>query len=91
MYDWDDDKNAQNKADRQLDFKDAELVFDGPTFTFEDSRFDYGEPRFITFGLLAGRMVVIAHTPRNDKTRIISMRKGNAREQKKYSQRLKKT
>jgi len=90
MYDWDDKKNEKNKADRKLDFNDAELVFNGPTLTFEDSRFDYGEPRFITFGLLAERLVVIAHTPRNDKTRIISMRKGNSREQKKYSQRLEK-
>ncbi len=88
MYDWDEKKNAWNKAKRHLDFNDAELVFNGPTLTFEDSRVDYGEPRFITFGLLEGRLVVIAHTPRNDKTRIISMRKGNSREQKKYSQRL---
>lgn len=90
MYDWDEKKNARNKARRQLDFNDAEQVLNGPTLTFEDSRMDYGEPRFITFGLLVGRLVVIAHTPRDDKTRIISMRKGNAREQKKYSQRLEK-
>jgi uncharacterized protein len=28
---------------RSLDFADAELVFAGPTFTFEDTRVDYGE------------------------------------------------
>ncbi|MFK8081541.1 MAG: BrnT family toxin [Granulosicoccus sp.] len=58
---------------------------------FEDSSVDYGEPRVITFGLLVGRLVVIAPTPKDDKTRIISMRKGNTREQKKYSQRLEKS
>jgi uncharacterized DUF497 family protein len=38
-------------------------VFAGPTFTFEDDRFDYPEFRFVTVGLLAGRMVVLVWTP----------------------------
>lgn len=56
--------------------------------TFEDTRFNYGEPRFITFGMLEKRLIVIAHTPRGHKTRIISMRKANNREQKIYKERL---
>jgi uncharacterized DUF497 family protein len=39
-------------------------------------------------GLLAGRLVVIAHAQRDEGTRIISMRKGNRREQKIYEERL---
>jgi len=88
MYEWDEQKNKKNRFERGLDFTDAETVFSGACLTFEDSRFDYGEPRFITFGLLEGRLVVIAHTPRGEKTRIISMRKGNDREQKTYKERL---
>jgi len=88
LYEWDEQKNADNKAKHGLDFADAELVFEGVTLTFEDTRFDYGEPRFITFGLLDARLVVIAHTPRDDMMRIISMRKGNNREQKTYKKRL---
>jgi len=38
--------------------------------------------------LLAGRLVVIAHAPRDEGTRIISMRRGNKREQKIYKERL---
>jgi len=34
------------------------------------------EERLITLGLLAGRLVVIAHAPRDDGTRIISIEKG---------------
>ena len=64
-------------------------MFEGVTLTFEDTRYDYGEPRFITFGLLASRLVVIAHTPRGDKIRIISMIKANNREQEIYQKRLK--
>jgi len=54
-----------------------------------DSRFDYGEKRLVTMGLLAGRVVIIAHAPRGDDiTRIISMRKANRREQNIYKERL---
>ena len=88
MYEWDEDKNRKNLSERGLSFEDAEAVFAGPCVTFEDTREDYGEQRLITFGLLEGRLVVIAHTPREESIRIISMRKGNDREQKTYQERL---
>jgi uncharacterized DUF497 family protein len=88
MYEWDEKKSKKNLLQRGLSFADAEQVFAGPCAAFEDTRFDYGEPRFITFGVLKGRMVVIAHTPRGEKIRIISMRKANEREQEIYQERL---
>jgi uncharacterized protein len=64
-------------------------VLSGPCVTFVDDRFDYGEKRFTTLGLLAGRVVIIAHTARSgDVARIISIRKANRREQKIYQKRL---
>jgi hypothetical protein len=87
-YEWDEAKNRKNIVKHGLNFEDAEQVFSGPCVSFEDDRFAYGEERFITLGLLAGRLVVIAHAPRNEGTRIISMRKGNRREQKIYQKRL---
>ncbi len=88
MYEWDEVKNRINFAKHVLDFADAEAVFSGPCVTFADERFDYGEDRLITLGLLAGRVVVIAHAPRGDAARIISMRKANRREQEIYKKRL---
>jgi len=44
----------------------------------------HGEQRFITLGLLRGRVVVIAHTERGDEVRIMSMREGTKREQTSY-------
>jgi uncharacterized protein len=70
-YDWDAAKNRKNFAKHGLRFEDAERVLSGPCVTFEDERFDYGEERLITLGLLAGRLVVIAHSPRDEGTRII--------------------
>jgi uncharacterized DUF497 family protein len=87
-YGWDKAKSRKNFAKHGLDFQDAEQVFAGPCVTFEDSRFDYGEERLITLGLLAGRVLVIAHAPRGPATRIISMRKANRREQEVYYKRL---
>ena len=88
-YEWDDAKSRSNLAKHGLDFGDAEQVLSGPCVTFLDDRFDYGEKRLVTLGLLAGRVVVIAHAPRGEEvTRIISMRKANGREQKIYQKRL---
>ena len=87
-YEWDKAKNRSNFAKHGLKFEDAEQVFSGPCVTFEDDRFDYGEERLITLGLLAGRVVGIAHAPRDEGTRITSMRTGNRREQQIYQKRL---
>ena len=87
-YEWDEAKNRKNLVKHGLSFEDAELVFSGPCVTFQDDRFEYGEERLITLGLLAGRLVVMAHSPRDEGTRIISMRKGNRREQKIYQERF---
>ncbi len=91
MYEWDNKKNEENLSKHGLNFADVEIVFPNPHLTFEDTRFDYGEPRFITFGLLEGRIIVVAHTPRSKKTRIISMRKANDREKKIYQKRFETT
>jgi uncharacterized DUF497 family protein len=87
-YEWDRDKSKANLEKHGLSFEDVPLVFEGECVTFEDNRFVYGEMRYITLGKLKGRVVVIVHTPRPDRTRIISMRKANNREQKIYQKRL---
>lgn len=85
--DWDENKNISNANKHGLHFEDARIVFAGECLTFEDDRFDYGERRLITMGELDGRAVVVVHTPRGDKTRIISMRKANEREKRIYQER----
>ena len=59
MFEWDEQKKAENFIKHGLSFEDAENVFGGPCLTFEDSRFDYGEVRYLTFGLLQRRVVVM--------------------------------
>jgi uncharacterized DUF497 family protein len=51
-----------------------------------DTRKNYAENRFQAFGLLDGRLYFVAFTVRGDAIRIISMRKANKREEKRYEQ-----
>jgi uncharacterized DUF497 family protein len=85
---FDPAKRAETLRLRGLDFADARVVFEGPTFTFPDERYDYPEERYVTAGLLADRMVIVVWTPIDDGRRVISMRKANAREQARYFDRL---
>lgn len=73
---------------RGLDMAQAHVVFGDVHLTFPDMRFDYGEERFLTFGWLNNRMIVLAWTSRTNSRRIISMRKANDRETKRYAARL---
>ena len=79
-FTWSERKRAINLKDHGLDFVDAPRVFEGATYTFADARFDYGERRFETLGLLAGVPVSIVHTESEDEIRVISFRKATKRE-----------
>jgi uncharacterized protein len=79
-FTWSERKRATNLKDHGVDFADAPRVFEGATYTFEDSRFDYGEQRFETLGLLAGVPVSIVHMESEDEIRVISFRKATKRE-----------
>ncbi len=86
---WDETKRQTTHQDRGLDFADAEAVFAGPVFEFEDVRRDYGEHRMICFGLLNGRMVAVGYVQRGVESRhVFTMRKANEREIEKYWERL---
>ncbi|HYI49325.1 MAG TPA: BrnT family toxin [Allosphingosinicella sp.] len=82
------EKRALTLEKRGLDFEDAVHVFAGSVVDLEDDREDYGETRWLTFGLLNERMVVLVWTQRGEARHIISMRKANERERKRYEGRL---
>ncbi len=85
---YDPAKRAKTLEERGLDFEDEQEKFSGPTVTGPDLRRDYGEERFITFGLLRGREIVLVWTPRGEDRRIISMRYANDREIVRFRSRL---
>lgn len=77
---FDPEKRRLVLENRGLDMARAGEVFSGKTITIEDDRQDYGETRYISFGWLDQRLVVMAWTPRKNACRIITMRKANERE-----------
>ena len=60
------------------------LIESRRTLTFEDNRFDYGEARFVTMGLLSDVVVLIVTAETESEIRVISMRKADKHEQKIY-------
>ena len=85
---FDPAKREATLTERGLDFADAAVIFAGRELTVEDTRRNYGEPRFQTVGFLQGRMVMVVWTPRGEARHIISMRKCNVKEQARYRQRF---
>lgn len=85
---YDPVKRLRTLAARGIDFNDAPVVFEGLRYEVQDDRFDYGEVRWVTYGLLQTRLVAIVWTAREGVRHIISMRKCNDREKKRYAARL---
>lgn len=90
-FEWDNDKNQSNTTKHGISFEEAIAIFDDPhLLTFEDNRFEDGESRWISIGriLLITQekmaIIVVVYTDRGEATRIISARKANEREKKRY-------
>jgi uncharacterized DUF497 family protein len=84
QFEWDEKKRRANLQKHGVDFWDATEIFGGITVTIADERFDYGEQRFITFGLLRERVVAVAHAEKHGTLRVISIRKATKNESKAY-------
>ncbi len=83
-FEWDEAKRFANLSKHGIDFLDVSVIFEGDTLMVEDNRYDYGELRFVTFGLFRGLVVAVIHSDRQDSIRIISARKATKYEQKIY-------
>ena len=88
-YSYDPNKRASNRKKHGLDFEDTrDVIESGQTVTFEDNRFDYGEQRYITLGMLGSKVVVVATAETGDEVRVISMRWATNDEQDIYFRNL---
>lgn len=71
-YEWDEQKEAANIAKHGIDFADAYQIFLTPVLTVLDDRFEYGEDRWISLGLLGGLLRLF--TPNSSTIRGVSFR-----------------
>ncbi|MBM3565765.1 MAG: BrnT family toxin [Alphaproteobacteria bacterium] len=84
MYEWDRDKNAENSAKHGVDFAEAEGFEWDTALTVSDVRRRYAESRNVSFGFIGSRLYALVWTPRGSIVRVISLRKANRREIKRY-------
>lgn len=84
-FQWDDDKAAVNRAKHGVTFEAAKRAFrDAFAIDWLDESEAYGEERFVTIGMVDGRLIVVAFAMRGEAIRIISARLAGRAERKLY-------
>lgn len=77
---FDPAKDEINQRKHGMSLSDAALMEMDDATISSDTRFDYGESRFRAWGFIHGVLHVMAFTWRGEKIRPISLRKANAKE-----------
>lgn len=87
-FEWDLTKARTNLRKHGVSFEEASTVFyDELAATGADPDHSDGEDRFVTFGVSSqARLLVVAHTDRNDGVRIISARTATSPERRIYEE-----
>ena len=80
-------KNQANISKHGVAFETAKRIFEGPMVTWFDDRREYGEERFISDDQVARAHLVVAHTKRDGRIRLISARPASRRERQAYHER----
>ena len=84
MYEWNEGKRQKNLAIHGVDFSAIGSFVWEKTVVIQDTRKNYGETRFLAYGPIEDRLYCVAFTVREKNIRIISLRKANSREVKRY-------
>ena len=87
-FEWDEEKDLINQQKHGVSFAEASTVFgDALARTVEDPRYSYGEFRFLTTGYSSSnRLLIVAHTDRGERIRIITARVAKPKERRFYEQ-----
>jgi uncharacterized DUF497 family protein len=89
LFEWDDRKAVQNVTKHGVPFDYAARIFLDPhRLDSADTRRDYSEERRLTLGKIEGRLFAVVYTPRGTVIRLISARKANEREKRRYHETL---
>ncbi len=77
---WDEAKRESNLVKHGLDLAVSLELFSDYFMERLDTRWDYGEERWIALGMIRDTVVVLVYTERDDKLRPISLRRATAQE-----------
>jgi len=81
---FDPAKDDRNRCERGLPLVLGAVLLANLVVEFEDDRRDYGERRMIAYGTIAGRLHVCVYTVRGETRRIISLRRANQKELRRW-------
>lgn len=86
LFEWDDGKAERNLRAHGIDFQEARTVFEDPfAITISDHLHSSEEERFIILGLsLLAKVLLVVHTERKERIRIISARRATPSERFQY-------
>jgi uncharacterized protein len=87
-FEWHEAKRLLNIRKHGIDFVDVPAIFELDIVTVTDDRFDYGETRYFTLGLLKSQVILVVHTETENVIRIISARKATRYEEKHYFEQI---
>ncbi len=87
-FEWNSDKAIRNIQKHNVSFTEAATIFNDPlSLTYPDPDHSHYENRYITIGLAqSGKIIILAHTDRNNKIRIISARLATRQERRFYEE-----
>ena len=85
-FEWDDEKAVGNLKKHSVSFEEGATIFNDPTIaTIPDPDHSKDEERFISIGVsVQGRLLVVIHTERENRIRLISCRRATSSERKYY-------
>ena len=88
LFEWDEVKARENLKRHKVPFDEGKTIFNDPfLLTYPDIDSSEAEGRYINIGLsVKNRVLVLIHTERQSKIRIISCRKATARERRHYEE-----
>ena len=91
-FEWDPSKAEENVRKHCVDFRDAATIFRDPLgITIFDPHHSQDEDRYITVGRSpSGRLLIVGHTDRGERIRIISARELTSAERKAYENEIKR-
>ena len=87
-FEWDPEKDRVNREKHGISFSEASTVFGDPLArTVPDPRYSIGEYRYLTTGYTSTRrLVIVAHTERGERIRLITARDAKPKERRFYEQ-----
>ena len=89
-FEWNPQKAAMNQEKHGVDFPEASTVFRDPlSITYADPDHSFGEERYIIIGYShRNRLLIVSHTDKQDRVRVISAREVTRRERRLYEEGL---